>query len=169
MRYCPNCGANVDPDGVFCSNCGSKLPKSAPVREIGEEKTPPVTRAQYYKPGYSYRPTPYRPRPYHPSMKAPMIERIIAYFVDSVINQVCCFYSVVKDGIREGQSIGKGFFEMRVVDFATGQPATYEQSCIRNCLCGWLDGCCCYLMPFIDEDGRRIGDHVAGTIVIVDR
>jgi uncharacterized RDD family membrane protein YckC len=109
-------------------------------------------------------------------MKAPIGERCIAFFVDSgifcVVNVFCYIgtvYTCLKDGIREGQSIGKGLMGLRVVDFQTGMPATIGQSLIRNCLCGWLDGCCCYLPALIDQDGRRIGDQVAGTVVILDK
>lgn len=102
-------------------------------------------------------------------MKAPLGERCVALIVDDVINTFCCFYIIIKDGIREGQSIGKGLFQLRVVDYSTGLPGTIGQSFIRNCLCGWLDICCCYLSALMDEDGRRIGDHIAGTVVIIDR
>lgn len=48
-------------------------------------------------------------------------------------------------------------------------PETIGQSFIRNYLCGCLDISCCYLVAIIDDDGRRIGDHLAGTVVIKDR
>ncbi len=28
MRYCPYCGSPVNPDDIYCSNCGRKLPKA---------------------------------------------------------------------------------------------------------------------------------------------
>ena len=112
----------------------------------------------------------YQPRPFHPSMKAPLGDRCVAYLVDSFISQFTCgIYGCFKDGIREGQSIGKGLMNLRVVDYATGNPGTLGQSCVRNCLCSWLDGCTCFCVPLISEDGRRISDHIAGTIVILDR
>jgi uncharacterized RDD family membrane protein YckC len=77
-------------------------------------------------------------------------------------------YQLLKDGVREGQSIGKGVMGLCVVDFNTGIPTTIGQSFIRNCLCGCVDASCCYLVAFIDEDGRRLGDHAAGTVVIID-
>ncbi len=102
-------------------------------------------------------------------MKPPFVERCVALMIDSFISQICCIYDIFKDSIREGQSIGKGVMNMRVVDYQTGEPATIGQSCIRNCLCGGLDQCCCYLVAFLNEDGRRIGDQVAGTVVILDQ
>ena len=109
-------------------------------------------------------------------MKAPMGERCIAYLADSVVAGVIsafvgcgCIYTAVKDGIRDGQGLGKGLMNMRVIDFQTGMPATIGQSFIRNCCPGCLDSCCCYLVALIDQDGRRIGDHAAGTVVILDK
>ncbi|MFX0182630.1 MAG: RDD family protein [Candidatus Hodarchaeota archaeon] len=176
-KFCPFCGSEVDQDSIYCLNCGKKLPErvsAPPKRAVSWETTPSEPS---YEPGYqppvTYRPI-YQPRPYHPSMKADIGERCVAMIVDGFIsgllNIVCVgvFYSCLKDGIREGQSVGKGLFNMRVIDFNTGLPATYGQSFVRNCLCGWLDGCCCYLVALIDDDGRRIGDQVAGTIVIRD-
>lgn len=77
-------------------------------------------------------------------------------------------YEVGKDYIREGRSIGKGIMGLRVIDFNTGMPATISQSFIRNCVCACVDASCCFLAAIIDEDGRRIGDHVAGTVIIRD-
>lgn len=170
MRYCPFCGAEVDPDSIFCLNCGKKLPETGPSKRIAARE--PTLTEPYYRPV----PTPtvpyylrFHPKLYHPGMKAPIGDRCVALLIDGVISNFCCFYEIIKDSIRDGQSIGKGFMNLRVIDFNTGFPATVGQSCIRNCLCGCLDSCCCYLPAFIDEDGRRIGDHLAGTVVIVDQ
>jgi uncharacterized RDD family membrane protein YckC len=108
-------------------------------------------------------------------MKAPIGERCIALLIDSaigtILTYVCIgiFYDCFKDGIREGQSFGKGLMNLRVVDYYSGSPATLGQSFIRNCVCGWLDAVCCFLVVFLNTEGRRIGDQVAGTIVILDR
>lgn len=29
MKYCPTCGAQLEDDARFCSNCGSKLPEES--------------------------------------------------------------------------------------------------------------------------------------------
>ncbi len=76
---------------------------------------------------------------------------------------------MIKDSIRDGQSIGKSLYRLRVIDFHSGIPATIGQSFIRNWICCWLDAITCYLVALTDDDGRRIGDHMAGTVVIIDR
>ena len=175
VKYCPNCGEETDPDSIYCLNCGKKLPETGPAGPPAPAyqapRQSPAPRP-YQAPGY--KPV-YQPQPYHPSMKAPIGERCIALIVDnfitSLLSYVCIgvFYACMKDGIRDGQSFGKGLMNLRVVDYSTGMPATIGQSFIRNCLCSCVDGACCYLVALTSEDGRRIGDHVAGTIVILDR
>jgi hypothetical protein len=175
VKYCPNCGEDTDPESIYCLNCGKKLPETEPVRPstTGYQTShqPPAPRP-YQAP--MYRPI-YQPQPYHPSMKAPIAERCVALIVDSFITwifgYICIgwFYCCMKDGIRDGQSFGKGLMNLRVVDYNTGMPATIGQSFIRNCLCCWVDFMCCCLIPLLTEDGRRIGDNIAGTIVILDR
>ncbi len=172
-KYCPFCGEEVDPDSIYCLGCGKKLPeRTEPVKGVPSWKAPPSPAQPSYQRGdYVQRPYQYAPKPYHPSMntKDAMLERCIALIIDNFINEFCPCYNIFKDSMREGQSVGKGVMNMRVIDFQTGAPATVGQSCIRNCLCGCLDGACCYLYAFIDADGRRIADHIAGTVVIVDR
>lgn len=172
-KYCPFCGETIDPDSIYCLGCGKKLPeRTVPVKGVPSFEAPPSPAQPSYQKGdfvqQSYQ---YTPKPYHPSMstKDKMIERCVALIIDDFINYFCCFYNIFKDNIREGQSVGKGVMNMRVIDFHTGEPATIGQSCLRNCVCGFLDYCCCYLYAFIDADGRRIADHIAGTVVIVDR
>ncbi|MFX0013772.1 MAG: RDD family protein [Promethearchaeota archaeon] len=175
MRYCPFCGAEVDNDSIYCLNCGKKLPER-PVKGVPAWKTTPSEPSFAPRPvqPITYRPL-FQPRPYHPAMKAPCGERAVGYLIDSAISGILSWfaigfvYSCVKDGIREGQSLGKGLMRLRVVDIQTGMPATIGQSFIRNCCPGCLDGCCCYLVALIDQDGRRIGDHAAGTVVILDQ
>ncbi len=175
VKYCPNCGEETDPDSIYCLSCGKKLPEIGPTRPpttgYQAPRQPPAPRP-YQAPGY--KPV-YQPQPYHPSMKAPIGERCVALIVDNFITgllaYICIgvFYGCMKDGIRDGQSFGKGLMNLRVVDYNTGMPATIGQSFIRNCLCSSVDACCCYLVALTSEDGRRIGDLVAGTIVILDR
>ena len=176
VKYCPNCGEETDEDSIYCLNCGKKLPDKGVEKPSTSEwqtaRQPPAPRpyqASGYKPVY-------QPQPYHPSMKAPLSERCVGYLVDNFITgllvYVCgigCIYMCIKDGIRDGQSYGKGLMNLRVVDYNTGMPATIGQSFIRNCLCSGVDQMCCYLFALCSEDGRRIGDHVAGTVVIIDR
>ncbi len=174
-KFCPFCGAEVDEDSLYCLNCGKKLPEK-PVKGVSAWETTP-TQPYPSAPAQpvTYRPL-YQPRPYHPSMKAPMGERCIAYLIDGAISSIFTYvcgigiiYTIIKDGIRDGKSLGKGLMGLRVVDFQTGMPATIGQSFIRNCCPGCLDGCCCYLVALTDQDGRRIGDQAAGTVVILDK
>ncbi|UCE14829.1 MAG: RDD family protein [Candidatus Heimdallarchaeota archaeon] len=179
MRYCPFCGGEIETDSLYCLNCGKKLPdRAAPPKATPTWEPSPSPQPTLAPPArpVAYRPL-FQPRPYHPSMKASIGDRCVALFVDNIIANIltcACYipgiiYGIIKDGIRDGQSVGKGMMNLRVVDFRTGMPATIGQSFIRNCLCGCLDSCTCYLAAFIDEDGRRIGDQIAGTVVIMDR
>ncbi|MFX0207154.1 MAG: RDD family protein, partial [Candidatus Hodarchaeota archaeon] len=135
-------------------------------------KTPPILPDQR-SPAYLYITQPYF---YRSGDRAPLRDRLIALLIDSCIvggltYAICLgwLYQAGKDYIREGQSFGKGLMGLRVIDYNTGMPATVYQSFIRNCLCGCVDASCCCLAVMIDEDGRRIGDHVAGTVVIKDQ
>ena len=93
---------------------------------------------------------------------APLVSRCIASLIDGCFNCLPC-YCLWKDGIRDGQSFGKGMMGLRVVKFSSGQPATISDSCIRNF---------CELCPpvlCITSGRRRVGDMIAGTIVITDQ
>lgn len=180
MTYCPDCGREVESGSSYCLNCGKKLPEDVSTRKISQSWESPPTKP-YQPPDYqqqvSYRPPTrpvYQPRPYHPSMKASLGDRCIALLGDEVIScvfaccSVGCVYDLIKDTIRDGQSIGKGMVGLRVIDHQRGIPATMGQSITRNCTMCCVDVWCCYLVAFIDKDGRHIGDHMAGTVVIRD-
>ena len=92
---------------------------------------------------------------------APCVDRCIASIIDGCFNCIPC-YGLWKDGIRDGQSFGKGMMGLRVVNYSTGNPATIMDSCLRNF---------CSLCPpvlLITSGRRRVGDYIAGTIVIKD-
>ena len=102
--------------------------------------------------------------------EAPCGDRCIAYLIDYVIvaaiSWACgagCIYFIIKDGIRDGVSIGKGMMGLRVVKYDTGQPAVIMDSCLRNC----CDLCPCILL--FTEGKRHVGDYIGGTIVIKDQ
>lgn len=101
--------------------------------------------------------------------QAPCADRCVASLIDGVVTSilsVVCVgvcYAFFKDGIRDGQSFGKGLMGLRVVNFTTGQPATLGGSCLRN-LCS-----CCPLLLFVTKGRRRFGDLIGGTIVIKDQ
>jgi uncharacterized RDD family membrane protein YckC len=82
------------------------------------------------------------------------------------------YYSFTKDGWRGGQSIGKKAVDLMVVDVRTNLPCTMGESALRALILfllnlipglGWL------VEPIVvlaSENGRRLGDLVAGTQVI---
>ena len=94
--------------------------------------------------------------------------RCIALIIDGFISGILCFgclfYSCWKDGIRNGQSFGKGMMGLKVVKM-NGESAKVFDSCLRNiCMLppiGWI---CC----FFNNEGRHFGDLVAGTMVVED-
>jgi uncharacterized RDD family membrane protein YckC len=72
-------------------------------------------------------------------------------------------YILLADGMGTGQSLGKKWMKLAVVDERTGAPCSYGRSILRNVvrLLGLLD------VLFIFTDRRqRLGDRAAGTIVI---
>lgn len=94
-----------------------------------------------------------------------LIVAVFLYFIPVV-------YSLIKDGLGEGQSWGKKAVGLMVVSLSHNTPCTMGQSCLR-CLIGGLLA----LIPFVGwliepimvlatEDGRRLADKVASTQVI---
>jgi len=75
-----------------------------------------------------------------------------------------CFYFFFADGLHEGQSFAKQWLGIRVVDAKTGAPCTFWQSFGRNVftILGPLD----WIFIF-GERRQRLGDKVAGTIVVI--
>ncbi|MEP6493934.1 MAG: RDD family protein [bacterium] len=74
------------------------------------------------------------------------------------------FYYFLADGLHDGQSLGKQWLGMRVIDSASGAPCTFGQSFIRNLLLALL-GPIDWVFIF-GERHQRLGDKAAGTIVI---
>lgn len=74
------------------------------------------------------------------------------------------FYLFLADGLHEGQSFAKQLLGVRVVDAETGAPCTFGRSFVRNIftILGPID----WIWIFGDRH-QRLGDKVAGTIVIV--
>lgn len=182
LRFCPQCGSKVEPNALYCLQCGIKLPVGISKKPVREESYP--RQPMGYPPPTTpplYSPQRYIPKPFHITLQASLGDRCFALFIDNCISycisliscMVCClplgfFYDFIKDGIRDGQSFGKGMMNLRVVDFQSGRPATIGQSMIRNCFCGSCDSSTCYCFAILDSNGRRIGDKVAGTVVIKD-
>ena len=112
--------------------------------------------------------------------------RIIAWIIDYILTGICmciccpvgCLYALCKDGIRDGRSIGKGMMGLRVVKADTGSGAGYGASIVRNCTpCCTAGICGCfscfilaypwgYLLCLFNDERQRLGDKLAGTVVI---
>ncbi len=192
MSYCDNCGFELKPDDLFCPSCGkenlnrgpAKGPSSGTAYNQPTQPPPPQYQPNYQpSPQYqaSYQNPSYQPPQYNQYVKravnapfnyriAPLGDRCISYIIDGFVAGIGCaacycpgiVYILFKDGIRRGQSFGKGATNLRVVNFNTGMPATPMESCIRN----FCNICVCYLL--IEQNQRHIGDLIAGTIVIKD-
>ena len=76
------------------------------------------------------------------------------------------FYYLLADGLHGGQSLGKQWLGMRVVDAESGASCTFGQSFIRNLLLAIL-GPIDWVFIF-GERHQRLGDKAAGTIVVAD-
>jgi uncharacterized RDD family membrane protein YckC len=81
-------------------------------------------------------------------------------------------YTFAKDGRADGQSIGKKYYGLMVVNVDTNQPCTTRESIRRQVelffllllpMVGWLIEPAVVLLS---EDGRRLGDRAAHTQVI---
>lgn len=73
-------------------------------------------------------------------------------------------FFLLRDALPGG-GIGKLVVGIRVVDGASLRPCRVTQSLLRNgvfLLVGAIDG----LIPLFSTDGRRLGDHVARTLVV---
>ena len=135
-KYCPSCGSEVEPNSIYCFNCGYKIPVTAYPKSKPAWEPPIESQTTYQPPRYR---AAFQPRIYHRSMKAPVTDRFVALLVDGFIDQFLCgIYGCFKDGIRDGQSLGKGLMNLRVIDYNHGISATIGQSF-----------CCCPVLQAI--------------------
>jgi uncharacterized RDD family membrane protein YckC len=100
------------------------------------------------------------------STPAPCGSRCVAAIVDSFLNFIPC-YGCWKDGIRDGQSFGKGLMGLRVIKVHSDSGATCSDSCLRNC----TNAICPigYCLIFVSDKNQHLGDNIAGTMVIEDK
>lgn len=75
------------------------------------------------------------------------------------------FYYLFADGFPGGQSLGKRWIGMYVVDEKSGEPCTWGDSFVRNFFAAF--GPIDWIFIF-GEKHQRLGDKVAGTIVVLD-
>ena len=135
VKYCPSCGSEVDPNSIYCFNCGYKIPVTAYPKSKPAWEPPTQPQTTYQPPRYR---AAFQPRIYHPSMKAPLTDRCVALLLDNCIDQFFCgIYGCFKDGIRDGQSLGKGVMNLRVIDYNHGIPATSPAADPGCPLPGW--------------------------------
>jgi uncharacterized RDD family membrane protein YckC len=82
------------------------------------------------------------------------------------------YYNFTKDGQNEGRSIGKRAMGLMVVNIKTNKPCSIGESSLRALMLGVLNAIPAVgsliepLIVLVQEDGRRVGDMVAGTQVI---
>jgi len=76
-------------------------------------------------------------------------------------------YVLFKDSIRKGRSFGKKFNKIKVIDYKTLKPCTAIQSFLRNIIL-FIPMMIIveYIILHMDDEGRRLGDKFAGTIVV---
>jgi uncharacterized RDD family membrane protein YckC len=73
-------------------------------------------------------------------------------------------YTLMADGMFNGQSIGKKFMGLYVIDAKTNEPCTYAKSVLRNVtyILGVIDW-----IFIIGKERRRLGDRLASTRVMM--
>lgn len=176
--FCPNCGSPIDPEDKFCLNCGHKLTEDFTPAPKAQTPAPVAQSGPYTPPGAAVQPAPYpyaqpQRQPVSPAnyiqFKASYLDRCLALVIDGVLYNLCpplwCFRDVIPE---KGKSFGKSIMNIKVVDYDTGQPITVGQSCVRTLCLVVLFGID-YVVPLCNDEGRRIGDYLAGTIVLEDR
>ena len=98
------------------------------------------------------------------------LSSVVLHRVGVVLIILCALfgllYTLLADGLEGGQSLGKRLVGIRVVSQGTGSPCTFGQSFVRNLLLTVL-GPIDWVFIF-GERHQRLGDKVAGTIVIPD-
>lgn len=91
-------------------------------------------------------------------------------------------YLLLGDGLFDGRSLGKKVIGLKVVSISTFEPCTFRASLLRNSTLGlgyllglipwigWIVFPVIAAIEFIlilgNTEGRRLGDEIAGTIVI---
>ena len=168
--FCPNCGSVTASDDRFCPDCGKAL-----VDDTQPPHIPQKTKNQYtstkepYVQAKHVSATSETQKPDYSRYKARFLDRCIALLLDGIINSILVPLWLLKDMVPEkGKSFGKSFLKLKVVNYDTGLPISAGQAFVRNIvlyLFCWID----IFIPLFTNDGRRIGDYIAKTIVIEDR
>ena len=107
---------------------------------------------------------------------ADLLSRLVAHIIDDIIIAIGSMliipgllYFLLKDDMNDGRSIGKGLMGLRVVNYKTGNECNFTESALRN-LVWWIPviNLVEFLVVILDAEGRRMGDDLAGTIVVND-
>ncbi|MFA8435412.1 MAG: RDD family protein [Marinifilaceae bacterium] len=97
---------------------------------------------------------------------------IFLYFIAVLLYLLPLLYSLLKDGMKNGQSIGKRILNIKVISLRDNSSCNYGKSAGRNAmmtllnlipLVGWI------IEPILvlsENHGRRLGDKVADTMVV---
>lgn len=101
-----------------------------------------------------------------------MIGILLMVLLYIVLSIAAITYFLLKDGFKGGQSVGKRVMGLKVISLDTGTDCDYKTSLIRNVLyilVGLIPIVGQLLDPImicVREDGRRVGDLVANTVVV---
>lgn len=74
-------------------------------------------------------------------------------------------YTLLRDGMGQGQSPGKKMFKLMVVRLEDGEPCTKGNSLVRNLIAGVLSFID-IIVALFQQQGQRVGDMLAKTQVI---
>lgn len=148
-RDCPECGERIMVEAVVCRYCNLVFDQEGldEVLELAKVKVVPL---------------PIRSPSHRGSA---LVADLIVAALLAPIGGIGVLYFLLKDGVREGQSLGKRLYNMKVVDVSDGSPCTPKQSLQRNLM---------LFVPFIPmlevvllaATGTRTGDAAAGTRVV---
>lgn len=74
-------------------------------------------------------------------------------------------YTLLRDGMGSGQSLGKKMFKLMVVRLEDGRPCTKGNSAVRNLIGGVL-GFIDIIVALVGQTGQRVGDKLVNAQVI---
>lgn len=89
------------------------------------------------------------------------------FLVAAVLFLIPMIYQLLKDGMFNGQSIGKKAMGLRTITVETKLPCSIGKSVIRNLISALVSFVPIEpILVLVTNDGRKLGDKAAGTIVI---
>ncbi len=173
--FCPNCGSAIGDGDTFCLSCGAKLSTTQEQAKSGtQQQNISVPQAGHIRDPVKQKAWTDPAR--FPNLRAGIFTRFLALIIDGFVISLLIpvlgigfIYMFFKESFPgEGKSVGKSMLNLKVVDFATGNPASTGQIFLRN-LCLVASGGLDIFLALCNSDQRRIGDLIANTIVIEDK